>query len=237
VKRFSLLAIFITAVGTTGATPFVAGAQERVGYPADKSPFRDLETPQRITLFTGYYNAGSDAVGAAPQSAPLIGLRYEVTLGGVAQFFTRAARVSSERQSYNPSLVAGARSLGKVSDPLWLADLGFSFNLTGQRSWHHFVPALGFALGVANATSKAPNDPYRFGTQFSFSTDMMLRYVPSTSYEIRLGLNNTFYQNHYPSAYYTKASDNTSVLTSSTSKSSYMSNTMLTAGLSIPIFR
>ena len=213
-----------------------AQATQEVGHPPSESPFRDIQSPQKITLFGGYYTSGKDDIGAAPGSAPIVGVRYEVTVGGPAQFFARVSRVGSDRESYNPALTQALRPQGKVSDPLWLTDVGFSFNLTGQRSWHHLVPAVGFGIGVASATKKAPDDPYRFGTQFSFSTDFLLRYVPSTAYEVRVGVSNVFYQNHYPNGYYTTGADNTALLTTE-GKSSYLPNVMLTAGLSVPLFR
>ena len=36
------------------AAPPLLQAQQVVGYPPDQSPYHDVETPQRITLFGGY---------------------------------------------------------------------------------------------------------------------------------------------------------------------------------------
>jgi hypothetical protein len=212
-------------------------AQQVVGYPPSQSPYRDLETPQRITVYAGYFLAGKDPIGAHPHSAPMIGARYEVTVGGPAQFFVRLAFANSKRNAYDPSEIQANRSLGTVNAPLLFGDLGFSFNLTGQKSWHHLVPTAGFALGAVNASTRTTNDPYYFGTSFEVSTDFGIRYVPNNDLEARFNLGNTLYQTRYPTAYYTQATDGTSLLQAGTSRSSYRNNWMFTAGVSFPIFR
>ncbi len=219
------------AVGTTP----VHG--QEAGYPPSKSPYQDLESPQRIFLFGGYFAAGKDRIGAAPQSAPLFGAQYEVSIGGPAQFFVRAARASSKRDTFDPSQPKATRSLGTIGDPLWLVDLGFLFDLTGQKSWHHLVPTFAFGVGLANARASTADDPYSFGTQFAFNTDLGIRYVPGNTYDVRLGIGNTFYQNHYPTGYYVATSDGTSLIGNGIAKTSYLNSWRLTAGLSVPLFR
>jgi 2,3-bisphosphoglycerate-independent phosphoglycerate mutase len=49
---------------------------------------------QELTGFTGYYAAAEDPVGVAPRSGPMLGVRYEIRLGGPAQFYARAAVVN-----------------------------------------------------------------------------------------------------------------------------------------------
>jgi hypothetical protein len=217
------------------ATPLVA---QDVGYPPSSSPYRDIPTPQRITLFGGYFVASKDKIGAIPKSAPLVGLRYEVTVGGPAQFFARTAFAPSKRNAYDPARPQATRSLGEVSAPLYFADIGFSFNLTGQKSWNHLVPTVGFGLGLVSSMKRTENDPFRLGTKFAFSTDFGVRYVPEgRSLEWRVNLGNTFYQTRYPAQYTTLAGDGTSLLPEGSSRSSYRMNWTLTAGLSYPIFR
>jgi hypothetical protein len=206
-----------------------------VGHAPSSSPYNDIESPQRIWLFGGYFKAGKDAAGAAPQSAPLFGAQYEVTIGGPAQFFVRAERVSSQRITYNPADPTAKRDT--VSDPLWLADLGFSFNLTGQKSWHNIVPTLAFGVGVAGLKQAVGTDPYHFGTQFQFSTDFDINYMLTRSSQLRLGVGSTLYQNHYPNGYYVATGSNPPLLGSNVAKSSYLNSWRFTAGLAVPIFR
>src|SRR4051794_14267336 len=119
-----------------------------VGYPPPKSPFRDLEYHQELTFFGGYFSAATDPAGAAPKSAPMEGIRYEVTVGGPAQIYARLARVSSERNVIDPSSPAATRHLGSQSWPVYLMDAGLSLNLTGQRSFHGIVPVVALGGGL-----------------------------------------------------------------------------------------
>ena len=75
-------------------------AQAQVGYPPAESPFRDLPFRQEATIVAGYFAAGKDPVGVAPQSGPLVGVRYEARIGGPA----------ATRRSGCGSATTGARS-------------------------------------------------------------------------------------------------------------------------------
>ena len=182
-----------------------------------------------------------DDIGAAPHSAPLIGARYDLTIGGLAQFFVRAMRVSSERTAFNPlGISPDSQKLGKVSDPLVMGDLGFALDLTGQKSWHNLIPTIGFAIGVANASNGVAEEIRTyFGTQFSISSDLGLRYELGKTYELRIDAGNTLYQNHYPSESIScrPRTGRRYACGSNVSKSSYLNSWMLMAGLSVPIFR
>ncbi len=217
-----------------------AAAQTVVGHTPETSPFRDVTPSQHITLLGGYYRAQKDEIGATPRGGALFGLRYDLPVGGPADFFIRAERVSSHRTAFDPTLPAATSAIGDQSFPLYLTDLGFAFNLTGQKSWHSMIPVIGLGIGVASASppSAGGKDPYRFGTQFAFRTDAGIRIVPGGTYELRLMASNVLYQNHYPNAYYVPPAGTTiPLLAASTAKSGYRSNLALTAGLAIPIFR
>jgi hypothetical protein len=228
------LAALLCCSAFVAGTPLLA---QTVGYPPSQSPYEDIASPQRLTVFGGYFDARRDEAGAAPQSAPMIGAQYEVTIDGPAQFFVRGAWVNSQRNAFNPALPAPSDELGKFGDALFLGDLGISLNLTGQRTWHHLIPTVAFGVGLASARGSVTDDPYDFGTQFSFSADLGLNYVLGKNYEFRVGLGNTFYQNHYPAGYYTITSDSSSIVRNGVSKTSYLSNWRLTAGLAVPLFR
>ena len=230
-----LLSVLILAAS---ALPAAAQGVD-VGYPPPKSPFNDLEYKQEATVFGGYYLAGKDPAGVAPRSGPMAGIRYEVTVGGPAQLVARVARVNSERQVINPAEPAASRNLGIQSWPLYLADLGMSLNLTGQRSWHGVVPVIHSGIGVASdLNKKAEGDPYNLGTTFAFSFTAGLRIVPSGGrLQMRADAGTWFYQVKYPSAYYNLTSDNTSVLESDQAKNLWKRNLGLTLGASYLLFR
>jgi hypothetical protein len=218
--------------------PSALPAQAVVGHTPENSPYRDVKASQRITVFGGYFQAQGSENSATPQSGPAFGLRYDLPVAGPADFFARVERVQSHRQAFDPTLPAVTRSLGSQNVGLYVADLGFSLNLTGRRTWHGIIPAIGFGLGVVSAPDvPVTKDPYDFGTQFAFSADLGLRFNPSNSYEFRLSAGPTFYQNHYPAAYYVTPTGSTPILPADVAKSGFTRSMSYTAGLSIPIFR
>ncbi|MBA3657377.1 MAG: hypothetical protein H0W69_08505 [Gemmatimonadaceae bacterium] len=223
-------------------TPFIAVAQTggapQVGYPTSRSPFTDLEYRQELTVFGGQFKAGTEPAAVAPRSGPMVGARYEITVGGPAQLYVRGSRVFSERRALDPTKPVASRFLGVSKTPLYLADLGVSVNLTGQRSFHGIVPSLAVGAGVASTlNSKVEKDPYKFGTTFAFSFGGGLRILPTERIQIRVDGGTHMYQIRYPTEYSTSASDNTTVIPSGQAKSFWKSNPSITAGLSYLFFR
>lgn len=214
-------------------------AQDKVtGYTPEQSPYRDLEFKQDIGAFVGYYSASKDNAGVAPQSALMEGLRYEVRISGPATFATRFARVNSEREALDPTQPSGSRNLGKFSDPIYLIDLGFNFNVTGQKTWHNITPVTGFAIGiVSDFGHNVPKDPFRFGTNFEMSLNLGFRYIrPNTRWQLRGEATNFLHQMKYPNAYYTPVAG-TQIVPNSQSKTFWKNNMAYTLGLSYMFFR
>lgn len=231
-KTLIALVLAAAAVG-----PASLGAQVVVGHLPENSPYRDITATQRITIFGGYFQAQQTATGAAPQSGPALGVRYDLPVAGPADFVVKVQGVNSHRNAYDPTLGVDARSLGRQSLTLVAGDLGFALNLTGRRTWHGVIPVVGFGLGVVSAPGTVAKDPYSFGTQFSFSGDVGIRLVPARSVELRFDASPVFYQNHYPSAYFVAPAGSTPILPASASKSGFQRAISYTAGLSFSIFR
>jgi opacity protein-like surface antigen len=225
------------ALVSLAAGPSVLPAQVVVGHTPETSPYRDITASQRLTIFGGYFSVQQDEVGATPQSGASIGLRYSIPVAGPADFYARFERVSSHREAFNPTKPAETRSLGTQDLGLYVADLGFDFNLTGRRTWHGLVPLVGFGLGITSAPTTTTDDPYDFGTQFSFSVEGGVRFNPTNSWEIRLNAKPTFYQNHYPAQYFATPAGSTPLLAASTARSGFRHAIDYTAGLSLPLFR
>ena len=213
-------------------------AQVDVGYPPPKSPYRDLEYKQEATVFGGYFMAAKDPAGVAPRSGPMFGVRYEVAVGGPVALVARVAGVSSERRVIDPTKSVATRELGVQSWPIYLADVGMSVNLTGQRSFHGVVPVIYTGIGLASdLDKKREEDPFHLGTTFAFSLAGGLRVVPGGRFQMRADVGTYIYQLKYPTAYYGIASDNTTVLPSSQAKNFWKRNLGLTLGASYLLFR
>jgi hypothetical protein len=228
----TLLAVALTFC----ATPLAA--QVDVGTPPTRSPFRDLEFRQELTAFGGYFIAAKDPAGVAPRSAPMEGLRYEIVIGGPVELFARVARVNSERLVINPLEPRASREVGVQSWPVYLTDLGFALNLTGQRSWHGVVPVVHAGVGIASdLDKKASQDQFNVGTTFAFSFGGGLRIVPGGRFQLRADVGTWMYEYKYPATYYATTSDNTTVLPDDQAKNFWKKNLGLTLGASYLLFR
>ncbi len=231
-KQVLLVFLLVAAGGSAGAQTV------DVGHPPTASPFRDLEYKQEATVFGGYYRAGKDPAGVAPRSGPMVGVRYEVNVGGPAQIVARLSHVRSERQVINPVEPTTGRDLGIQSWPLYLVDLGMSLNLTGQRSYRGVVPVIYTGIGLASDLGKdVEEDPYKLGTTFAFSVAGGLRFVPGGRLQFRADIGTWIYQIKYPTAYYGITSDNTSFLPSDQAKNFWKRNLGFTLGGSYLLFR
>lgn len=211
-------------------------AEAQVGHTPAESPFRDLFYRQEATLFTGYYAAGSDPVGVAPQGGPMLGVRYEVRVGGPAQFSVRAARVFSERMVLDPAKPVAERNTGTVTVPLYLVDLGITFNLTGQKSYLGLVPVASVGGGIAsNFSAQRDTGDFRFGTPFAISLGGGLRYVREGPFQLRLDVLDYLYQIRYPNTYFQSVGGVAPVRRGS--QSAWTHNVAVTLGASYQFFR
>ena len=82
--------------------PYGVGAS-LIGYDPEHSPYRDVETKQALSIFGGYLHAAHDPAGVAPQSAPVVGMRDQIHLGGPAMLIARLTYAFSDREEINPS--------------------------------------------------------------------------------------------------------------------------------------
>ena len=206
-----------------------------VGHLPSESPFRDIEFKQEITPFIGYYSAGEDPARVAPRSGPMLGARYEIRIGGPAHFMARVGHVWSERRTIDPSLDAGLRDLGTAATSLYLADLGISLNLTGQKTWRGLVPVLTGGAGIVSDFKSADVGGFKFGTQFAITVGGGVRWVPQNSrLQFRVDLADYLYQISYPASYVTGTEEQPRV---TRKQSAWTNNLALTAGASYRFFR
>jgi hypothetical protein len=226
---------------------FVAAAapsRAQVGYDPPASPFRDLEYRQELTVFGGYFNAGTDVAGVAPQSGPAVGLRYELRIGGPVQLMVRATRVDSERQLVDAGVAAPARNFAVRSQPLYVADVGLSLNLTGQRTYRGFIPVVNGGFGIASdfegdadQQSDTTRRGYKFGTPFAFSFGGGLRWTRGGRFQLRADVADYLYQIKYPASFYAAPTGVTPVLDPDVKQNQWKHNVALTLGGSYLFFR
>ena len=213
------------------AVPVCAMAQQ-VGTTPEKSPFRDLEKRQDVTLLIGP-SFGRDRAGAAPRGGAAVGLRYDVALGSAPLTFTSSLlRQGSSREVIQPGLPLANRSGGTVSQPLWFFDLGLQMLLTGNRSWHGIQPSLTAGAGIAyDGAGITDSSNFSFGTRFSPVLGLGVKYAPVQSrWTVRLDFINRFYSVPYPQSFRDTVSGVPRVVGTNVN-SAWTRNTMLTLGL------
>ncbi len=223
--------------------PAPAGGGE-VGVPPIRSPFRDLEFNQSFSLLGGYFHAGKDPAGVAPQSGPIVGVQYDLG-GGPAIFTTRVRTLLSDRTVLDPARPATDRVIGTERRPLTMLDAGLTLALTGARTFHGLVPLVHAGAGIATNFGHTDPGGFTFGTSFALSYGLGVRYVPSPSsrYALRVDVGNTLYRVRYPASYaqpstgydsttYSGPRDSTSIVPSNSALSRYRNNTAITVGLS-----
>jgi hypothetical protein len=211
----------------------------QVGFPPQRSPFRDLERTQEVSFITGWYRAKRDPAQVAPESGPLIGVHYQWRASGPANLTASLSRVESERNVLDPDATAtcttkpNCKVVGRFRWPLYFADVGLALSLTGARSFWHMVPDVKAGIGLASDfRTKSDVGDFGFGTRFAFNWGAGIRWVPGGAYQLRLDFTNHLYSLKYPETYYQSADDNTTILASTQSKSTWLNNPGITIGVS-----
>lgn len=225
-----ILGVVLVALG---ALPAMASAQ-LVGHEPSSSPYYDLPYKQEWTLYGGEFFGRTGRAGVGPGQAPLIGLRYGIRLGGPVDFFTQIARTFSDRTVLDPADTGAARVVGKASAPVYLANVGLGFNLTGQKSYHHFVPVVNAGLGVASDGGKGKDvGGFSLGTPFALNFGVGLRWAPRGHYQLRAEFTDYLYALNYPPRYFqAPTSTSTPILPPASSAKQWTHNPVLSLGLS-----
>ena len=208
-------------------------ATAQVGHEPSSSPYVDLEYSQEITPLFGYLHTRHDPAGVAPQSAPMVGLRYEWSIAGPLAFSSDLTRSFSHRDVVDPAQPAARRDGGSTSAPVYAFDVALALNLTGRKSWHNIVPQVRAGVGVVQSSTASDSSGYSFGTPFAFSLGGGLKFVPANGrFQFRADVTDRIFKLTYPSTFYRLASDNTAVLPLTTASKFYTHHTALTVGVS-----
>lgn len=223
-RRGVAAVLFVIGSSTLGA---------QVGSMPERSPFRDVEIRQNLSLLVGQSLGGHDKVGAAPRGGTAVGLRYDINLGQSPLAFTSVVmRQSATRDVLQPGLASANRVGASVSQPLWIIDAAFTLLLTGNRSWHSFVPSTTVGVGiVTDNKSITDSSKFEFGNRFAPVLGFGLKYAPLRSrWTLRADLTNRFYSVKYPQSF-RDSTPGIPRIVATNIKSSWTRNTMLTLGL------
>lgn len=214
------------------ATSAAALPAQQVGYAPSRSPYRDLERTMEFSLLTGRFSAQSDPAGVAPQGGNLFEFMYGWHASGPLFLTTSFSHIGSVRHVVDP-LAQGSKDRGTEAWPLYAVDGQLSLALTGDRTYHGFMPLLNVGMGlVSDRHTNSDVGDFRFGTRFEFVWGASLRYVVSSRWAMRANLVNHFYSMGYPETYYVIGHDGQSLVPRQLSKSFWRNNPSLSIGLS-----
>ena len=231
-RRALLLALLAWPLASAGA---------QVGYEPARSPFRDLDWAQELSVYSGYYKAKLDPAQVAPRSGPLVGFHYQWRAGGPVSVTADVSRLASERTVRDPEAPAfcngdSTRSCKIIDDyrwPLYFADLGMALNVTGARSYFRMVPQLKGGVGLVSDFHTKPDvGDFAFGTRFAFHWGGGVVWTPGTRLQLRFDFMNHLYSLKYPELYYVAVEDGTRLLTPTRDRSVWLNNPRLTLGIS-----
>jgi hypothetical protein len=211
-----------------------APAAAQVGHLPSESPYRDVPFKQEFTLYGGSYQGAIGEAGVGPTGGPVIGVRYSIRLGGPIEATAHLARVATSRMVKDPAKIGDERLVGEQSFGLYLADVGFALNLTGQKSYHGFVPVVGAGLGVVSGSGSTDVGGFKVGTPFALNFRAALRYIPKGNISARLELSDNMFQLSYPSAYFRSPpiGEGGPILPRSVGNSQWTHHRVLTLGIS-----
>jgi hypothetical protein len=195
--RIANAVIVLTVSIALGWTP--CAAQEGVGTPPARSPYRDLVYSHNITPFGAYLDGGGGRLGLGPQDAWMYGARYQLRS---TKFISLGVEVSSgiaERNLIDPDDPDGNYFKGKVDQRLTVAQAVIQLNLTANKTWHRLAPYAGFGLGAAFG-GDVPEDTsdYDFGTKFVITPYGGVRLMPTPRFGIRVEARAPFWKLTYP---------------------------------------
>ncbi len=216
-----------------------APAAAQVGSLPNKSPYLDLEDGQRLGVTAGMMTFGKDPVHVGPSgTAPTLGIRYDLYLGGPVYLTSRLLAASFDRNVLDYKKKPASRLTGKQSGVLTDLDVGLSISATGERSWKGIQPLLNMGVGMifAPGDSKADVSGYNTKSALSASWGLGVRWVTGKNSELRADLSYYYWQLKYPENYRSTDADPISIYPTG-SLTPYTTNRSLTVSYSMGIFR
>ncbi len=181
-----------------------APAYAQVGHLPEQSPFRDIRPNMGLTGFIGIFNGNQGTAGVGLQRGTAVGARYDWRLTGPLSLTTRVSGVIADRTVRDPGLPAEQQEVGTESSTLTIADIGFSFGLTGARTWRRVAPVLNVGVGLSTDLGATP-DPggFALGTALALTMGGGVRYVSEGRTSFRLDFTNYMLRYQYPQTFFT----------------------------------
>jgi hypothetical protein len=175
----------------------------QVGYPPEKSPYRDITSSQGFSLYGGYLAGSRGKIGLGPAGGPVGGVRYELSIGGPTDVVFGAGYGSLKRMIVDPGADTLTRTTGPVTQPMVLVEVGLNVLLSGRKTWHRLAPYIGANMGLAFGGKIAQDSSgFNFNSKFLVGPQLGVRWYPSQAITVRLEGRDLFWQIKYPSSFF-----------------------------------
>jgi hypothetical protein len=224
-RRATVLGIMVLSV-----VPSFRRLSAQVGYDPGRSPYRDIRRGAVGVLTFGYLSGGRGSLGVGLANGATAGIRYDVQFGavgasiGLAYGRTTSFIVDPTKDS--------ARTSGPYDNGVVLADAGLQLILTGRKTWRGFAPYIGGAIGIAGASTQARDTSgYKFGTKFTLSPNVGVRWYPARRLSIRGDFRLVLWKLQYPLSYKVPPQGGSSVLAPTASVTEWTSHRWGTIGV------
>lgn len=205
------------------ALALVAGARA-AGAQTILSPYQHIEPTQSIGVTLGYLLTDphvsitdSTSVELGHQSAPMIGLRYQVRASGPLSVDVSVSASHGERKLFAPdynadSTVVTPADLGvNVASTVVMADVGLRFHLTGARTWKGLAPFVAGSGGLVGdiqgtldeetTAELGATDVFRFGPSFAVGAALGTDWFPRQNASLRVELQGRLWRMQTPTGF------------------------------------
>lgn len=200
----------------------------QVGYPPDRSPYRDITKKMSLTALGGYIGGSGGVLGLGPHDGPVYGGRFGIAVSSPIEVSFAVQYAALQGSRVYRDLDGNLAVSGNLPSPVWMFETDVQYTITGAKTWHGLAPYVGGGIGYAWRSSSTESvDAYDFGGRFYWVPFAGTRYFINKRSFIRAEIRGAFWRLAYPPPYY---EDITGIL-QSFAINNYLSNVWYQVGI------
>lgn len=204
----------------------------QVGYPPERSPYRDIQRGRTLILGGGYLSGDRGVVGVGPADGGTATLRFEVPFGKPLAFFLEAGYGRLSRYVADPTKNMADHISGPIKINVGMFQGGVDLMLSGAKSWHHMAPYIGGSGGVIFAEDPpVDSSGYHFGARGILGPEVGIRWYLGRGVHVRTELRWMFWELSYPLAYKQPSPDGSRILDLSADEKEWTDHPWISIGL------
>jgi hypothetical protein len=200
-------ALLRAAAGFAAVVLVVRPAGAQVGHDPARSPYRDLQYGQFLSVSGGYLFGDGGKLGIGPHHGPVVVVRHDFLADRPFMISLGGGWARAERNYADTNAIVN-RVKGPIEHNLYWGEFITQLNLVGGRTWHDVAPYVNLGLGLAGARQiKEDTSGYKFGVRFFAAPGAGVRIFFSRRLYLRLEARAMFWNLSYPSVYGTHDPD------------------------------